>query len=66
MEIPLGYCIQFRPYAGKYTILQEYVDIGLGLGASVVAHLVNELPEVQNWNCHIAHSNGQVLSCCDI
>ena len=24
MVIPLGYCIQFRPYAGKDSILQEY------------------------------------------
>ena len=28
MATPLGYCIQFRPYAGKDTIMQEYFDIG--------------------------------------
>ena len=39
MATPLGYFVQFRPYAGKDT----YADIGLGLGASVVAHLVNTL-----------------------
>ena len=39
MATPLGYCVQFRPCAGKDT----YADIGLGLGASVVAHLVNTL-----------------------
>ena len=44
MATPLGYCIQFRPYAGKDTILKEFEDIRLGLGASVVAHLVSKLP----------------------
>ena len=33
MATPMGYCIQFLPYGGKDTILQEYADIGLGLGA---------------------------------
>ena len=57
MASPLGYCIQFRPYAGKDTILQEYTDIGLGLGASVVAHLAESLPEVTNSNYHVVMDN---------
>ena len=56
MASPLGYCIQFRPYAGKDTILQEYTDIGLGLGASVVANLAGSLPEV-NSHYHIVMDN---------
>ena len=39
MASPLGYCIQFCPYAGKDSQLGEYVDIGFGVGAPVVAHL---------------------------
>ena len=35
---PLWYCIQFRPYAVKDSILQEYENVRLGLGASVVAN----------------------------
>lgn len=57
MASPLGYCIQFRPYAGKDTILQEYNDIGLGLGASVVAHLTESLPEVINSHYHVVTDN---------
>ena len=57
MATSLGYCIQFRPYAGKDTILQEYTDIGLGLGASVVAHVVKSLPEVENSNYHVVMDN---------
>ena len=41
MATPLGYCIQFRSYAGKSTILREYADIGFGLNALVAAHLVD-------------------------
>ena len=41
MATPLGHCIQFRPYAGKCTILQEYADIGFELNALVAAHLVD-------------------------
>ena len=41
MATPLGYCIQFRPYAGKSTILREYADIGFGLNALVASHLVD-------------------------
>ena len=57
MATPLGYCIQFRPYAGKDTILQEYKDTGLGLGASVVAHLVESLPDVGQSNYHVVMDN---------
>ena len=41
---PLGYCVQFCPYAGKDTQLDEYGDIGLGVGGTVVAHLLKYLP----------------------
>ena len=47
MATPLGYCIQVFPYAGKDLILQEHKNIGLGLGALVVANLVNILPVIQ-------------------
>ena len=39
MATALGCCIQFRPYTGKDSILQEYGNIGLGLGAPAVANL---------------------------
>ena len=39
MATALGCCIQFRQYTGKDSILQEYGNIGLGLGAPVVANL---------------------------
>ena len=32
MATPLGYCIQFRPYAGKDGGLNKYMNVGLGLG----------------------------------
>ena len=54
---PLGYCIQFCPYAGKDSILQEYENIGLGLGASVVANLVSKLPVLQTHTYHIVMEN---------
>ena len=47
ISTPLGYCIQFSPYAGKDTILQEYADIGLGLGASVLPISLKVLPELR-------------------
>ena len=39
---PLGYCVEFRPYAGKDTQLDilVYGDIGLGVGGAAVAHLL--------------------------
>ena len=45
---PLGYCVQFCPYAGKDTQLDEYGDIGLGVGGTVVAHLLKCLPSQQD------------------
>ena len=57
MATPLGYCIQFCPYAGKDTILQEYESIGLGLGASVVANLISKLLVIQFPNYHIVMDN---------
>ena len=48
MATALGYCIQFRAYSCKDTIMQENTDIGLGLGASVVSDLVNTLPNVDD------------------
>ena len=35
---------QIRTYAGKDSILEQYENIGLGLGASVVANLVSKFP----------------------
>ena len=49
----IGILYQFRPYAGKNTILQVYPDVFLGQDASVVAHLVNTLPNVGDSNYHI-------------
>ena len=59
MSNPLGYCIQFRPYLGKDTQLSEYGDIGLGLGAAVVATLVQSLPpqEESGSNYHVVMDN---------
>ena len=57
MATALGCCIQFRPYAGKDSILQEYGNIGLGLGASVVANLVSKLSVIQTSNYHIVMYN---------
>ena len=57
MATPLCYCIQFRSCARKDTIPQEHADIGLGLGASVVAPLVNTLPNVGDSNYRIVIDN---------
>ena len=38
---------QFRPYAGKYTEPDIYHDIGLGVGGTVVAHLLKCIPSKQ-------------------
>ena len=57
MATPLGYCIQFRPYAGKDLFLHEYENIRLVLGASVLANLVSKLPVIQTFNYHIAMDN---------
>ena len=57
MAIQFGYCIQFHPYAVKDLIVQEHENIGLGLGASVVANLVRKLPVIQISNYRIAMDN---------
>ena len=54
---PLGYCIQFRPYAGKDSILQEYENVGLGLGASVVANIVSKISVMPTSNYQIVMEN---------
>ena len=53
----VGYFIHFSLYAGKDTILQEYVDIGLGLGTSAIAYLVNTSPNVGDSNYHVIMDN---------
>ena len=50
MATPLGCCIQFGLYAGKDSILQEYENIGQGLGASIVANFLSKLPVMQTSN----------------
>ena len=56
MATPLGCCIQFCPYAGKNSILQEYENIGIGLCASVVVNLVSKPPVMQTSNYYIIGS----------
>ena len=56
MATALGCCIQFRQYTGKDSILQEYGNIGLGLGAPVVANL-GKLSVMQTSNYHIVMYN---------
>ena len=48
MATPLGCCVQFCPYADKNSILHE--NIGIVLGASVVANLVSKPPVMQTFN----------------
>ena len=50
---PLGYGIQFYPYAGK----DENYDSNLGLGGSVVATLAEKLPSQVGSNYHIIMNN---------
>ena len=50
---PLGYAIQFFPYAGK----DENYDSNLGLGGSVVATLAEKLPSEFGSNYHIIMDN---------
>ena len=58
MATPLGYCVQFHKYAGKDSIPQKYGNIGLCLGVSVVANLVNKLPIMQKTsNYHLFKDN---------
>ena len=48
---------QFHPFASKDTILQEYADVDLGLGVSVVAYLANTLPNAGDSNYHRVTDN---------
>ena len=57
MATLLGYFIQFRPHAGKDSILHEYENIELSLGASVVSNLVSKLPVIHTSNYHIVMDN---------
>ena len=57
MTTPLWYFIQFRSYAVKDSILQEYENIGLDLGASVVANSFIKLLMMQASNYHIVMDN---------
>ena len=57
MANPLRYCIQFCSYAGKDLILQEYENIGLSLGASVVGNVFSKLPVMQTPSYHIFMDN---------
>ena len=50
-------CIQFRQYSAEDSILQEYENIGPGLGSSIVATLVSKLPAMQTPNHHIVMDN---------
>ena len=45
MATLLGYCIQFQSYASKNGGLNEYMNVGLGLGGAVVASLMQVLPK---------------------
>ena len=54
MTTQLGYWIQL---AGKDSILQEYENIGLGVGASVVAKLVSKLHVMLTSNYHVDMDN---------
>ena len=50
---PLGYAIQFYPYAGK-----DYnYNKNIGLGGSVVMTLMSKLPPVPNSNYHVVMDN---------
>ena len=46
MTTLLVYCIQFRPYAGNEGGLNDYMDVGHGLGGVVVASLPQVLPKI--------------------
>ena len=50
---PLGYAIQFYPYAGKDDNYNRYI----GLGGSVVMNLMSKLPTVPNSNYHVVTDN---------
>ena len=50
---PLGYVIQFYPYAGK----DDNYNKDIGLGRSVVMTLMSKLPTVPNSNYHVVMDN---------
>ena len=49
MATPLAYRIQFRSYAAKDGGLNEYIDVGLGLGGAIVASLTQVLPKIADY-----------------
>ena len=53
MATLLEYCIQLCSYTGKDSILEEYENIGLDIGTSIVANLVWKLLVVQTSKYHI-------------
>ena len=57
MANSLGHCTRFRPYPGKDSIMQEFENLGLGLGASVVANLAIKIPVIQTSNYHFVLDN---------
>ena len=57
MAIPFRYCIQFLPYVGTDSILQEYENIGLSRGASVGANVASKLLVMQTSNYHTVMNN---------
>ena len=50
---PLGYAIQFYPYAGK----DANYDKDLGLGGSVVMSLVSKFPSIPKSSYHVVMDN---------
>ena len=50
---PLGYAVQFFPYAGK----DDNYNKDIGLGGSVVMTLMSKLPTVPNSNYHVVMDN---------
>ena len=57
MATPLGYCIQFSLYAGKDEGLNEYMNVGLGLGGALVASLTQVLPKIADLSYHAITDN---------
>ena len=57
MAIPFRYCIQFLPYVGTDSILQEYENIRLSRGASVGANVASKLLVMQTSNYHTVMNN---------
>ena len=57
MATVLGCCIQFRRYAGKDGDLNEYMDVGFGLGGAVIASLTQLLQNIADSNCHVVTDN---------